>query len=191
MLEKLKEALSRREPAHIEDASQIPAAVLVPVYRQQGQYYILFTKRTETVRDHKGQISFPGGAYEPGDETLVDTALRESAEEIGLAAEGVELLGELDDISTASSYIVAPFVAAIPWPYQFKVDPREVAKIIKAPISALLKKDCLREETVVSRGEPLVTMAYNYNGDIIWGATYKILQQFLAIWSQAMKDAES
>ena len=97
MKQKLRQALSQRQKRHIADASRVPAAVLLPIYHKQGEYYILFTKRTENVKDHKAQISFPGGAYEEGDGTLVDTALRESAEEIGLKAEVVELLGELDD----------------------------------------------------------------------------------------------
>ena len=189
MWQELKKVLSQREKYHIDDASRVPSAVLVPIYFKQGQYYILFTKRTDTVRDHKGQISFPGGAYEPDDETLVDTALRESEEEIGLAARAVELLGELDDISTSSSYIIAPFVAAIPWPYQFKIDPREVNKIIEVPISALLNSDSLHQETVMADGQPVTTLAYNYSGDIIWGATAKILNQFLGIWTQVMKNS--
>ncbi len=192
MQEKLKQAISQREKSRIIDSGSVPAAVLLPLYYKQGQYYILFTKRTDTVREHKGQISFPGGAYEKKDKTLFDTALRESAEEIGLAATAVELLGELDDfLTTGSGYVISPFVAAIPWPYQFKIDPKEVERIIEVPISALLNNDCFHQETVTVDGQLVTTYSYEYRGSVIWGATAKILNQFLEIWAQAMQDAEN
>ncbi len=82
MMEQLVQSLSRRQKRHIIDTSRVAAAVLVPIYYKQGEYYILFTKRTEKVREHKGEISFPGGAYQEGDRTLLDAALRECDEEI-------------------------------------------------------------------------------------------------------------
>jgi 8-oxo-dGTP pyrophosphatase MutT (NUDIX family) len=100
MMERLKQALSQRPKRRINDRSQIPAAVLIPIYYKDGQYHILFMQRTERVKVHKGQISFPGGACEPNDGTAVNTALRECTEEVGVAAESVELLGELDDFFT-------------------------------------------------------------------------------------------
>jgi len=188
---KLKQVLSQRRKSHIVDAGRAPSAVLVSVYRKNGEYYILLTKRTEKVKDHKGQISFPGGAYEEADGTLVNTALRECAEEIGLAAEAVEILGELDDtVTITSGFIISPFVAAIPWPYPLKADPTETEAIIEAPISALLDKDCLRQTTHVVNGREVTTNSYQYQGNIIWGATAGILRQFLDIWAEAMKDTE-
>jgi len=89
----LKQALSRRRKRHIVDGSRLQSAVLVPIFQKQGQYHVLLTQRTDKVKEHKGEISFPGGACEEADGTLVNTALRESAEEIGLAAEAVEVLG--------------------------------------------------------------------------------------------------
>ncbi len=163
----------------------------MPICEKQGQYYLLFTKRTETVKNHKGQISFPGGAYEERDGTLFDTALRESAEEIGLAAEAAELLGELDDSATTSSgFIISPFVVAIPWQYPFKIDPTEVEEIITVPISALLDKTCLRQETETIDGQVVNTYFYHYQGRVIWGATARILSQFLDIFAQAIGNKE-
>ena len=157
--------------------------MLLPLYCKQGEYYILFTKRTQKVKEHKGQISFPGGGQE-GDETLINTALRECAEEIGLMAEEVEILGELDDtISVTSNYIISPFVALIPWPYQFKVSEEEIEELIEVPISALLDRDCQRQETEIIEGEAVISYFYNYQGRVIWGATARILKQFLDIWA--------
>ena len=160
--QRLKEALARRQKRRIVDADRVLSAVLIPIFYQQGEYYILFTRRTEKVRDHKGQISFPGGAYEEQDGTLVNTALRECTEEIGLAAEAVELLGELDDMPTVGTgYLISPFVAIIRWPYSLRVDPTEVREIIEVPISALLDKDCLRDETAVLDGQPIPSYFYD------------------------------
>ena len=182
MLQRLKRALSQRQKRYISDASRVSSAVLIPIYYKEGEHYLLFTKRTEKVRDHKGQICFPGGAYEEKDETLFKTALRESAEEICLPSEAVELLGELDDFSTIStSYVISPFAAAISWPFPLKIDPTEVERTIEVPISALLDKDCLRQEADVLNGQTTTSYFYNYQGDVIWGATARILNQFLDI----------
>ncbi len=182
--QRLKQALTQRRKNHIIDASRIISAVLLPIFLKQGEYHILFTKRTERVRDHKGQISFPGGAYEEGDGDLINTALRECTEEIGLAAETVEVLGELDDMYTlGTNYVISPFVAVISWPYLLKVDPTEVEKIIEVPISALLNRDCLSQETDTLNGKPITTYFYHYQGEVIWGATARILNQFLDIWA--------
>lgn len=187
MQPRLKQALSRRDQRHIVDTSRVSSAVLVPIYHKQGQYYILLTKRTETVKDHKGQISFPGGAYEAEDRTLVNTALRECAEEIGLTTDGIEVLGELDDtITHTSNYIISPFVALIRWPYQFNIDQREIEEIIEVPIMALLEKNCQREKTEILDGEAITSYFYHYHGKVIWGATAKILNQFLAIFTRVI-----
>jgi 8-oxo-dGTP pyrophosphatase MutT (NUDIX family) len=188
MEQRLREALSRRQKQHIIDAKLVPSAVLVPIYWRQGQYYILFTKRTEKVKEHKGQISFPGGACREGDRTLVNTALRECAEEIGLVPTEVDVLGELDDMLTEiSNYIISPFVALIPWPYQFKVDGWETDEIIEVPVSALRAKEYLRQQTEIKGGQAVTSYFYHYQGRVIWGATARILHQFLDIFSQAME----
>ncbi len=188
MEQRLRQALSQRQKQHIVDASRVSSAVLLPIYYKQGQYYILFTKRTERVKEHKGQISFPGGAYQEGDGRLVDTALRECAEEIGLVSSQVEVLGQLDDtLTVTSSYIISPFVAIIPWPYQFKVNGEEAEEIIEVPISALLDKCCLRQETETIDGKPVTSYFYHYQERVIWGATAMILRQFLDIFARVME----
>jgi len=191
MEQRLRQALSQRQKRHIVDARRVSSAVLVPIYQKQEQYYILFTQRTEKVKDHKGQISFPGGAYEEQDGSLVNTALREAAEEIGLIASDVEVLGELDDMATiGSGYIISPFVAVIPWPYQFKLDEWETEELIEVPISALFDKDCVRHETDVLDGQVVTTYFYHYQGRVIWGATARILKQLLDILASIMGSNE-
>jgi 8-oxo-dGTP pyrophosphatase MutT (NUDIX family) len=185
--EELKEILTRRIKQRITDAKMVPAAVLLPIYYKEGEVHILFTRRTENVKTHKRQISFPGGARED-DESLLQTALRESSEEIGLAPDKVKVLGELDDtVTLVTNYIVSPFVGLIPWPYDFKVDGWETDEIIEAPLPALLDDKSWHHKTEVVAGREVTAYSYHYRGDIIWGATARILHQFLDIFVQAVK----
>lgn len=191
MLEELKQFLSKRRKQYIRDAGYTPSAVLVPVYCKGGEYHLLFTKRTETVPRHKGEISFPGGAFEKSDADLLATALRESTEEIGLKPSDVEVLGELDDnITTTSNYVISPFVAFIPYPYEFKIDGKETEEIIEAPIRALLDRSCMKQVVEYKDGKRLASYIYDYQGRIIHGATARILNHFLGIWVNVVKSTE-
>lgn len=189
MKAELKKLLAQRQKQYITDADRVPSAVLIPVYENEGQYHIVFIRRTETVKTHKGQISFPGGTREISDGTLLDTAIRESTEEIGLLPEDAEILGELDDeVTTTSNYIVTPFIAMIPWPYSFVINRGEVDEIIKVPVTALLDKECLKPDTEFLNGKEFESYAYHYKGKVIWGATARILNKFLDILGQITKD---
>ena len=178
----LKKLLAQRQKQYITDNSRVSSAVLIPIYKKDGQYHIVFIKRTNTVKTHKGQISFPGGMRDTNDKTLLDTALRESLEEIGLRQEDAKVLGELDDeITTTSNFIVTPFVALIPWPYRFTPSKGEVDKVIEVPIPALLEKDSLKPYPEELNGEKIDSFAYHYQGTVIWGATARILNKLLDI----------
>jgi 8-oxo-dGTP pyrophosphatase MutT (NUDIX family) len=191
--DQLKELLKHRRKRHIKNSDRVPSAVLVPLYQGEGQYHIVFIKRTQTVKEHKGQISFPGGSRESSDKTLLDTALRESQEEIGLRPEDIEVIGELDDeITTTSNYIVTPFVATIPWPYGFTMNRDEVDEILEIPVTALMSEDCLKPDIETLDGGIVVdSYNYHYNGRLIWGATARILNKFLGILKQAVPEIES
>ncbi|MBI4303062.1 MAG: CoA pyrophosphatase [Chloroflexi bacterium] len=185
MEQRLKQILAQRQKYHVTDGTRVPSAVLIPIFVKDGEYHILFTKRTERVRDHKGQISFPGGACETKDATPFNTALRESTEEIGLQCDSVQLLGELDDTITSSSpYVIYPFVATIPWPQPIKADPVEVDEVFWAPISALLSQNAATQSRQVIDGQMVETYTYEYDGKVIWGATARILNQLLGIWAE-------
>jgi len=191
MEQKLKQVLSHRQKLRISDPNRIASAVLIPIYRKQGLPHILFIQRTDRVRDHKGQISFPGGAYEEGDENLLQTALREATEEVGLMAEDVEVLGELDDYRTiGSNYVISPFVARIPWPYQFKVDEWETEEIIEVPLSVLLDESNVRLGKDILDGKEIDQYYYHYQDNVIWGATARILKQLLGILTDVFKGEE-
>ena len=108
VLEQVRQALAEYAPRHIDDDATIPAAVLILVYDRDGEAHVLFTERTDQVEHHKGQVSFPGGAFDDDDGDLEQTALRETYEEIGVRPEEVEIIGPLDDIVTASNFRVTP-----------------------------------------------------------------------------------
>jgi 8-oxo-dGTP pyrophosphatase MutT (NUDIX family) len=183
MMTKLKKILATRQKGYIHDPSRIPSAVLIPIYEEQGEHYIVFIKRTDTVKTHKGQISYPGGGREKCDITLRDTAIREACEEIGLGPEDIEILGEMDDeITTTSNYIVTPFVGMIPWPYKFTIEKAEVAEIISVPLKALQDSNNLKTAIETLDGGIIVdSYEYHYKGKVIWGATARIQHKFLEI----------
>ena len=171
--------LSQRQRKAITSSSLVPAAVLVPLFEHNGKHHLLFTKRTSHVEHHKGQISFPGGTFDPTDNCLLSTALRECYEEIGLRGEDVEVLGELDDITTKSNFVVTPFVGCIPYPYPFRLLEEEVERLLLVPLPALLG----RRSRVIAGALGILGMGgyYQYQGDVIWGATARILRQFLEL----------
>jgi len=185
MKERLKKALAQRLKQRIIKDSHEPAAVLLPIYNNGKEYYLLFTKRTDKVLKHKGEIAFPGGVAEEWDISLADTALRECNEEIGLKADEVEILGELDDMATTTSgYVISPFVGIIPYPYQFLINSDEIEEIIEIPISSLLDNSSLHFDDIIYKNQVIPSCSYHYRGRIIWGATAKILNQFLNIYKQ-------
>lgn len=180
MKEQIARILSQREKKTIRDEGLVLSAVLVPLYEDRGEYYILFTKRTDKVASHRGQVSFPGGTYEERDGNLKATALRESFEEIGLKATDVEILGELDDEVSMSNYVMDPFVGYFPYPYEFKMNKNETDEIFGVPVSMLLDgSNFWEEEAQVLGGRSFARYSYNYQGHVIWGATARILKGLL------------
>jgi 8-oxo-dGTP pyrophosphatase MutT (NUDIX family) len=181
----LKTFLSQRSKETIVDKSRVSAAVLVPLYKENGKYHIVFIRRSIRVPTHQGQIAFPGGARHANDKTMLETALRESEEEIGLHAHDVKVLGELDDqITTTSNFIVTPFVGAITWPYEFKLCKAEVERLLFVPIHCLMEPGNCKPETEMLHGQEVPSFAYYYKGKRIWGATARILSKLLGYIKQ-------
>jgi 8-oxo-dGTP pyrophosphatase MutT (NUDIX family) len=150
------------------------AAVLVPLYLQDGEIYGVFTKRREDLRRHGGEISFPGGRYDEGERDLIATALREAEEEIGLPPGAVEIVGALQPTPTiATGYAVYPFVGMIEPGRSWTVSAREVAEVIELSLADLLAGYGRRR--LVRRGVPIRTDTYVVGDHLIWGATARIL----------------
>ena len=175
----IKEILSARTPKRIPDEKCLykHAGVLVPIFRQGGDYMILFTKRTHKLEHHKGQISFPGGSVDDEDNSVMETVLREAREEIGLLKEDVEILGRIDDtLTVVSEFIVHPFVGLIPYPYGFTINTDEVARLIKVPLKAFHPENSGKGASFEFEGKTYRTPTYEYDGDVIWGATARIME---------------
>ena len=186
----ITKVLSTRPPELIRDktASSIHAAVLIPLFRDDGKYKVLFTERTDRVEHHKGQISFPGGAKDEDDGSFQETALREVYEEIGILKEDIEILGRIDDTTTVTSnFIIHPFVGVIPYPYDFKLNSREVKRLIVAPLNFFFADGALdKGHTIEIEGATYRTPAYIYDGDLIWGATARIMENFINILEEKL-----
>jgi 8-oxo-dGTP pyrophosphatase MutT (NUDIX family) len=182
MKHKITEILRNYQKRKITDANMIPSAVLIPLFCREGQCHMLFTERSSELSSHKGQVCFPGGASQPGDSSLLHTALREAEEEIGLKPEDVEIIAELDDITTVSTgYVISPFVAFIPYPYPFKVNHQEITEVFSVPLSFLVDRDHLKKDCQISDSQVFTTPCYQYAGHVIWGATSRILRQLIEI----------
>ena len=179
----IRDLLNARSPRPIEEQGSMlrHAAVLIPLFKAESEYRVLFTKRTDSVEAHKGQISFPGGRIEEEDGSPLETALREADEEIGLSRKDVTVLGQMDDARTVSSnYVVHPFVGLIPYPYDFKTSVQEVKDILEVPFLVFLSGDSSGESyPVVYEGVTYQSLAYRYKGEVIWGATARIMQNLV------------
>ena len=180
-IKQLRNILSQRARKVIEQPSFCRAAVLVPLFKKGKDLHLLFTKRTEQVKHHKGEISFPGGAFDEGDLQLEKTALREAFEEIGLKEGDVQSIGALDDIETRTEFIVTPFVGVFPYPYPFRLSAIEIEELIEVPLSFLLDKECFGERIIIQGDKERVVDGYQCGKHIIWGATAHILKQFLEL----------
>jgi 8-oxo-dGTP pyrophosphatase MutT (NUDIX family) len=162
------------EALALEVAGRTEAGVLVPLYEQDGELHVVFTKRRDDLRRHPGEISFPGGRRDDGDADLSETALRESEEEIGLPREDVEILGALQPTPTiATGYSVYPFVGLIAPGHQWELSPREVAEVIELRLADL--KTGYGRRRLIRRGLPIRTDTYLVGDRLIWGATARIL----------------
>ncbi|MCC7359826.1 MAG: CoA pyrophosphatase [Anaerolineales bacterium] len=160
-----------------------PAAVLVPLYCDAGEWQVLFTLRTEQVETHKGQVSFPGGRVDPEDHDRVETALREAEEEIGLHREDVRVLGQLDPLLTVTQYHITPVVGVFAWPYEFVLSLSELSVVFGAPLRWLADPAHLetRLREPMAPGPKIPVYYFHFGNYTIWGATARILLNLLQV----------
>ena len=175
-LVELSTILNSSDPEILSDDTLWNSAVCLLLYPKDGEYCILFNKRTELVEFNKGDICFPGGAQDPEDAQLSDTAKREVFEEMGIKIEDITLIGDLSETRTRAGFRIHPFVGTIPYPYKFKRSIEEVAEVLEIPIKLLLNPDNYQDKE-----EEFQSRVYYFNSHAIWGATARMLQQFLDI----------
>jgi 8-oxo-dGTP pyrophosphatase MutT (NUDIX family) len=158
------------------------AAVLMLLYERSEGIHIVFQKRTETVDDHKGQVSLPGGSMDPEDDSLASTALRETFEEIGVQPVDVELLGQLDELRTSTNYRITPFVGWLKrYPYEWRFSEHEVAYLMEVPLHYLMDPQTMIPDRRIMNGKTYAFPSYQFGDDLIWGATARMVANFLDI----------
>jgi 8-oxo-dGTP pyrophosphatase MutT (NUDIX family) len=178
--EQLREVLLRPEEARDMDAvgGRVDAAVLIPLYLDSGALHAVFTKRRDDLSHHAGEISFPGGRQDFPDEDLRVTALREAEEEIGLEPKEVEIVGALPPVGTfVTNYKIHPFVGVIKPGHAWTPQPTEVEVILELSIPDLIAG--FEMKRLVRKGVPFRTPTYTVGGNLIWGATARIVEHLL------------
>ncbi len=174
-----KQVLDGRPAVTVDEHSLVPAAVLLALYELDGNLRVILQKRSQQVEHHKGEISFPGGMVDPDDDTYLDTALREAREEMGILPQDVRVLGRLDDTPTSSHFMISAYVGAIPSPYVFTPSDIEVAEVLMPSIAHLRGAGNVREEARLEGDDVTAMPCYAFDGHVIFGATARILGQFI------------
>jgi 8-oxo-dGTP pyrophosphatase MutT (NUDIX family) len=175
--ERLFDSFNRKE---LHDPSLTPAGVLLPFFEKEGELHLLLTERTNSVEHHKGQISFPGGARDVADASIIETALREAEEEIGLPRECVEVLGTWNDVWTPTGFVITPVVGFLSSVPSLKMNSSEVANILEVPIALFLDRTKERVEQRMRDGKRFDVYFYDFGELEIWGATAWITRSILA-----------
>jgi 8-oxo-dGTP pyrophosphatase MutT (NUDIX family) len=178
-MENLRTTLVTRRRQTVTDPTLTCAAVLMLLLFKDGEWHIVVTQRTQTVAHHRGQVSFPGGACEPDDADRLQTAIRETCEEIGVPREAVEVLGALDDFPTISSFVVTPFVGILSHPFPYRLNTNEVETVLEVPLYFLREPANLRLEQHEHEGQLHEVLFWDYGEYTIWGATAAMLKGFL------------
>jgi 8-oxo-dGTP pyrophosphatase MutT (NUDIX family) len=181
LAEQLEERLAARPARDVDVDGRAPAGVLVPLFPDPpAGLSTLLTLRTQTVRDHKGQVSFPGGVREELDADLLATALREAEEEIGLPPAAVRPVGRLDDCPTLTGYVIRPFVGLLRGRPAVRASPVEIERVLVVPLSELSRPGACRFEQVETGGWTVESHVFEVDGQIVWGATARMLVDLLA-----------
>ncbi len=184
----LRRILAARPAMEISAPELRRACVLIPLIRDlAGNWSILFSRRSEQLQAHRGQIAFPGGAVEVN-EALEAAAIREAQEEVGIPPQDVELIGRIDDIVTNSGFLVAPFVGVITEPVEYILQESEVVEVFEVPVDALLDPALPEVRYVSFRDRSHPVYYYPYGRNEIWGLTGRMLKAFLdLVWQTAIR----
>lgn len=174
----MRQRLADPPPKQMVIGDQRAASVLVPLFVNAGQLWVLLTKRSDRLPQHSGQVAFPGGGCEVG-ETAWEAALRETREEIGLGEKGVARLGELDDVDTFSGFRIRPCVGAIAYPYEVKINRDEIADVFEVPLMAFADVRLVEDRVVTVDGRDRMFRIYHVGRHRVWGLTAGIVQNLM------------
>ena len=174
----LRQRFSTPPPTRLPASEVRQAAVLVPLYVDNGELWTLLTKRSESLPHHRGQIAFPGGGREIGEDAW-DAALRETHEELGVQPSEVLRLGELDEASTPSGFHIVPCVGAVPYPLETTLNEEEIAEVFSVPLLAFTDFRIVEDRLVKIDGVERTIRVYHVGKRQVWGLTARILQNLL------------
>ncbi|HTY09944.1 MAG TPA: CoA pyrophosphatase [Bacteroidota bacterium] len=177
----IQEKLAGYRRRAIEKSPFTRSAVLMPIVQRDNGLDLLFTKRSDAVEHHKGQISFPGGAADPADTSASDTALRESFEEIGLPPSAVKIIGTVDDLQTPSRFVVTPIVGAVEYLPPLHINRDEVAQVILIPLEKFFDESLRRSEFRERDGVKVEVFSYDVWEEPVWGATAFFVKQLVGL----------
>ena len=184
-IDRLRRKLSAAEELSRPEGSK-HAAVLVPLVTRGRELSVIYTRRSDRLASHRGQVAFPGGRFDRRDVNLLATALRETHEEVGIAPDRVEALGSFEGRATRSTNIfVTPFVGIVHPPFELRPDPKEVAEIFEVPLSALTAPTYRGSIKWTNNGVRGDYPAILYEGQTIWGLTYELTLRFLELTRKA------
>ncbi len=169
--DRLRGALASRTRRELPPGGSTAAAVLVPLFEKQGEVHMWLVRRPTSMRSHAGQVAFPGGKSDASDDSLRSTALREADEELGIARSSVDVLGALDDTLTVTGFTITPWVGWLAHSFEVRPNPSEVARAFSVPVRVFFE----------SRGNIRLQRVWRVDGELVWGATATIIQDFVAI----------
>ena len=176
----IRQRLTDSSPRILAKNYTAEAAVLISIFQRDDQPYFLLTQRTQEVATHKGQISFPGGLRDEGDSSLRETALRETEEEVGIAADWVEILGQFDEYRSKTNLLVTPYVGFLKAGFTVSPNPQEVERILEVPLH-FFSQTRPREEVRQRYGRQVTLYFYEYESDVVWGLTAAIIRDLMKL----------
>jgi len=180
MLNKIRQGLANHHPLK-NSQIQKRASVIIPLLEVEGEVFVMLTQRSEHLRSHAGQVSFPGGKQDQQDDNSLETAIRETHEEIGLPKEKIEIIGTLDQILSLHYYLVTPFVAIIPDDFVPIPNEDEIEAVFKVPLSIFMKSDQHWTEEFETPFAKVLAHHFEFEGFDIWGLTAKLILRLLEI----------
>ena len=171
-------------PQITEHKGNRKAAVLIPLVERENGLNVIFTERALHLRHHPGQVSFPGGKHEKSDDSLQQTALRETAEEIGIQSNLVEIVGQLPTLNTTSGFEVSPFIAFVDNKFNLTIDFQEVKSVFEVPLSFLLDEKNFHRQHLIANKRRHFTYCIAYQNHLIWGATAQMTKNLQLLLKQ-------
>jgi 8-oxo-dGTP pyrophosphatase MutT (NUDIX family) len=174
----ISDKLSSRKKRSINFPEYRKSAVMILFMEKDESPYVILTLRTDKVSTHKGQVSFPGGGYDSSDKDFLETALRETMEEVGIAPEDIEVLGEFDEYISIMGYHVYVFVGALGKTHEYVVCRDEIDEMLEVPFSLFYNEEYTKCEKITHQGKEFDVYFYDYGKTTIWGMTARILTDF-------------